>query len=64
MKWLLGAFLGMIIAFCIYGMIGALCNFLIGPILGYNILQCSLWGLVITKENGKYKFDLGEFCLI
>lgn len=64
MKWILGALLGLIIAFYIYGVIGAVCNLVIGSLLGYRILQCSVLGVLITKENGKFKFGLTDFSFI
>ena len=64
MKWMLGALLGLIFAFLIYGTIGAICNLIIGSLLGYRIQQCSVFGLVFTKENGKKKVKMTEFHLI
>lgn len=64
MKWVLGAFLGLIIAFFIYEFIGALCCLILGPILGYRIIRLSFWGMAFTKENGKYTFGLTEFHFI
>ncbi len=64
MKWILGALLGLTIAFFIYGVIGAVCNLVIGPLLGYRVLQCSVLGVMITKENGKFKFGLTDFTFI
>lgn len=64
MKWILGALLGLIIAFFIYGITGAVCNLVVGPLLGYRILQCSVLGLAITKENGKCKLGMTDFSFI
>ncbi len=64
MKWFLGALLGLIIAFGIYGIVGAICNLIIGPLLGYRIQQCSFFGVAIINENGRCKFALSEFRFI
>lgn len=64
MKWFLGALLGLIIAFFIYGTTGAVCNLILGPVLGYKLLRCSFFGVAVTKENGKYKVGLTEFRFI
>jgi len=64
MRWILGAFFGLLIAFYIYGLIGALCNLLLGPLLGYKVLKCSFFGISIVNINGKRKFEMGEFKVI
>lgn len=64
MKWILGAFFGLVIAVFLYGTIGAVCNLIIGTLLGYRIQKCSFFGVALINENGKIKFGMDEFCLI
>ncbi len=64
MKWILGAFLGLVIAFVIYELTGVISSLIIGPILGYRIIRITFWGIAFTKENGKYTFGLAEFHFI
>lgn len=64
MKWILGALLGLIIAFCIYELSGVISSLVAGPVLGYRIIRFSFWGMAFTKENGKYTFGLTEFHFI
>ena len=64
MKWILGAFFGLIIAFFIYGMTGAIANLVAGPLLGYKIQGIFMWGFALIKEDGKYKMAFSEFRFI
>lgn len=64
MKWILGAFFGLVIAVFLYGIIGAVCNLIVGSLLGYRIQKCSFWGMAFINENGKIKFAMDEFYLI
>ena len=64
MRWILGALLGLMIAYAIYGTVGALCNFMIGPLLGYRIQKILFFGGAISREKSKMKFEAAEFRLI
>ena len=64
MRWILGAMFGLIIAFFIYGIVGALCNLIIGPLLGYRIQKILFLGGALSRENSKFKLELAELHLI
>lgn len=64
MKWILGTLFGLIIAFFIYGTTGAIVNLVAGPLLGYKVQKFLVFGIAVTRENGKMKISSEEFCLI
>lgn len=64
MKWILGAFFGLIIAFLIYSLSGTFCNLVIGPLLGYRIQKILFPGGALIREEGRWKYDAGQGCLL
>lgn len=64
MKWILGAASGLIIAFFLYCVVGALSNLLVGPLLGYRIQKILFLGVAFSRENGKNKIEAAEIHLI
>ncbi|MBQ8198277.1 MAG: hypothetical protein IJZ76_02505 [Lachnospiraceae bacterium] len=64
MKWIFSTFVGLIGAYCVYSMTGTLTNLLLGPLLGYKIMMCSLWGVAITNVDGVKKIQNTNFSFL
>lgn len=64
MKWILGTLFGMIIAFFIYGTTGAIVNLVAGPLLGYKVQRVLIFGIAVTREDGKMRITFSEFRFI
>ncbi len=64
MKWIFSTFVGLISAYCVYSILGALTNLLMGPLLGYRIMICSLWGVSITNVDGVKKIQKTNFSFL
>nr|MBQ8253684.1 hypothetical protein [Lachnospiraceae bacterium]MBQ8253845.1 hypothetical protein [Lachnospiraceae bacterium] len=61
MIWILSTIFGLAIAIGCYLTIGALVNLIIGPVLGYKIMVCSIWGFGVIDQDGIKKLCKTKF---